>query len=77
MYTKDLSETVRLRLTVEDMQFLKDLAEQRQSSISSCIRSIVGEYRRSVTELQLLQKALTQIGAVQDGDTSTNFHNIL
>ena len=47
MYEKDLGEGFRLRLSLIDMNFLRDLSSQRDVTVSECVRSIIGEYRRS------------------------------
>lgn len=81
-YKKDLNEQVRLRLSVGDMRFLKDLSAQRCITISELIRSIIGEYRRAVINMdyfkqavELAQKQLiTGKGKGEDvhGDTKTD-----
>lgn len=58
MYKKDLSQDLRLRLSNNDMDFLKGLSNERNVSVSECIRSIIGEYRRSLDYLSTLQDAL-------------------
>lgn len=79
MYTKNLTEDLRLRLTSSDMDFLRGLAEQRGSSVSEVIRSIIGEYRRSIDSLALLQQALQLAKEAQavHGDTETNLDDII
>lgn len=81
MYTKNLTEDLRLRLTATDMDFLKGLADKRGSSVSECIRSIIGEYRRSLETLDLLNQALKVVnekGAeLSNGDTKTYLNNQL
>lgn len=47
MYERNLSERLILRLSSKDMEFLRDLSNCRSVSISECIRSIIGDYRRS------------------------------
>lgn len=79
MYEKNLKEDLRLRLSKEDMDFLRKLSEQRGVSVSEVIRSILGEYRRSLETLDILSKALTlakekEAEAVH-GDTKTNIDN--
>ena len=44
MYEKNLTEDFRLRLSKNDMDFLRDLSSKRSVSISECICSIIGEY---------------------------------
>ena len=79
MYEKNLTEDFRLRLSSNDMEFLKNLAEKRSQSVSECVRSIIGEYRRSLDTLEILSQAiqLTKEKGVElsNGDTNTNINN--
>lgn len=79
MYNKNLSEDLRLRLSTNDMDFLRELSEKRGVSVSECIRSIIGEYRRSLETLDVLTQALTLAkekgGQLSNGDTKTNIDN--
>lgn len=80
MYEKNLSEDLRLRLSKDDMDFLRDLSSKRSITVSGCIRSIIGEYRRSLDTLDLLTKAvnlanLEKEGTLSNGDTETNIDN--
>lgn len=79
MYEKNLSEDLRLRLSKNDMDFLRTLSDKRNSSISECIRSIIGEYRRSIEALEILSKSLDiykmQEAQLSHGDTETNLNN--
>ena len=78
MYEKNLSEDLRLRLSKNDMDFLRRLSEQRAVTVSECIRSIIGEYRRSLETIDLLQRAvnLTEKGEkLSNGDTETNIND--
>ena len=59
MYEKNLTEDFRLRLSSVDMEFLKKIANERSVSVSECVRSIIGEYRRSIETLQALQKMVS------------------
>lgn len=79
MYEKNLKEDLRLRLSKEDMDFLRELSAQRAVSISECIRSIIGEYRRSIATIQLLSKAiaLSEGGKLSNGDTKTDIDDKL
>lgn len=81
MYEKNLSEDLRLRLSKTDMDFLRDLSSKRSVSVSECIRSIIGEYRRSLETLDVLTEAikLTKEKEVQlsNGDTKTDINNQL
>lgn len=79
MYEKNLSEDLRLRLSKTDMDFLRDLSSKRSVSVSECIRSIIGEYRRGLETLDVLTEAikLTKDKGVQlsNGDTKTDINN--
>lgn len=79
MYEKNLSEDLRLRLSKTDMDFLRDLSSKRSVSVSECIRSIIGEYRRGLETLDVLTEAikLTKEKGVQlsSGDTKTDINN--
>ena len=54
MYEKNLTEDLRLRLSSNDMNFLRELSAKRSVSVSECIRGIIGEYRRSLETMDLL-----------------------
>lgn len=58
MYTKDLNKDLRLRLSENDMSFLVDLSKERETSVSNVIRSIIGEYRRSLEMMKLFTDAI-------------------
>lgn len=80
MYNKNLTEDLRLRLSSNDMDFLRSLSESRGVSVSECIRSIIGEYRRSLETLDVLTKALNlakedKEARLSNGDTKTNLDN--
>lgn len=79
MYEKNLSEDLRLRLTKTDMDFLRDLSEKRAVSVSECIRSIIGEYRRSLETIDALTEAIKLAKekgeGLSNGDTETNINN--
>jgi len=84
LYTKNLTEDLRLRLSTTDMDFLRDLSEKRCVSISEVIRSLIGEYRRSLEQLDLLSQALALAKEkkekgeeLSNGDTKTNFDNLV
>lgn len=79
MYEKNLTEDLRLRLSPQDMDFLRRLSQERNQSVSSVIRSIVGEYRRSLDTLRVFKDALNQIeGEVAvHGDTETYINHKL
>lgn len=74
MYTKNLSESLRLRLSETDMQFLRGLSEERGVSVSECIRSLIEEYRRSLDTYKRINEVL---GGAVHGDTETNSNNKL
>lgn len=79
MYNKNLTEDLRLRLSSTDMDFLRNLSAQRTVSVSECIRSIIGEYRRSLETIEVLQKALVfakdKEVELSHGDTKTDIDN--
>lgn len=82
MYKKNLTEDLRLRLSETDMDFLRDLSSKRSVSVSECIRSIIGEYRRSIETLDVLSKAinfakLEKEAELSHGDTKTDIDNQL
>lgn len=79
MYEKNLTEDLRLRLSTNDMDFLRNLSAERSISVSECIRSIIGEYRRSLDTLNVLSEALNLAKLkgeqLSNGDTKTDFIN--
>lgn len=79
MYEKNLTEDLRLRLSTTDMDFLRVLSEKRSVSVSECIRSIIGEYRRSLETLEVLSDAIRlakEKGVeLSNGDTKTDINN--
>lgn len=92
MYEKNLTEDLRLRLSKNDMDFLRSLAEKRCVSISEVIRSILGEYRRSLEMMDVLGNAMKAYsrgenieaaitkkegGKAVHGDTETNLDNLV
>lgn len=81
MYEKNLTEDLRLRLSKTDMDFLRDLSTTRGVSVSECIRSIIGEYRRSLETLDVLKNALNLANAkgveLSYGDTKTDINDKL
>ena len=58
MYGKNLKNDVRIRVSDRDFAFLKGLSDDRGDSISEVVRSIIGEYRRSVETMKILNEAL-------------------
>lgn len=81
MYEKNLTEDLRLRLSKLDMDFLRKLASDRSCSISEVIRSIIGEYRRSLDTLEVLSQAIKLAkenkGELSNGDTKTDINDKL
>lgn len=80
MYHKNLTEEFRLRLSELDMNFLKQLSEERSISVSEFVRSIIGEYRRSLKAIDTLNQAVEMVknqGGLSNGDTKTDFNNII
>lgn len=77
MYNKNLTEEFRLRLSEKDMDFLKELSNERAVSVSECVRSIISEYRRSIEMINALNTAIqmTQKESDVHGDTKTDFDN--
>lgn len=79
MYEKNLSEDLRLRLSQNDMDFLRELSIKRSVSVSEVIRSIIGEYRRGMETLDVLSQALNLVKEkgeqLSNGDTKTNINN--
>ena len=81
MYNKNLTEDLRLRLSTEDMNFLRDLSAKRGSSVSESIRSIIGEYRRSLEFMSTFKDAIDLAklgrGGAVHGDTKTDLDNLV
>lgn len=80
MYKKNLNNDLRLRLNDSDMNFLRELADERCISISELIRSIIGEYRRSISLMNNLAKAINLVekeSELSNGDTETNKYDKL
>lgn len=78
MYKKNLTSEFRLRLTDEDMNFLRELSADRGISVSEVVRSIISEYRRSCDLVSKLDKAVnlvSTVGGLSNGDTKTDFDN--
>ena len=78
MYEKNLVEDLRLRLSKNDMDFLRELSAQRAVSVSECIRSIIGEYRRTLDTFDIIAKAISLADREKEeklsyGDTKTDF----
>lgn len=81
MYEKNLTEDLRLRLSKTDMDFLRSLSAKRAVTISECIRSIIGEYRRSIETMEIFTQAIAMAkdkeAQLSNGDTKTNLNNQL
>ena len=81
MYDKNLNEAIRLRLSQKDMDFLRKLSEERNVSVSEVIRSMIGEYRRSLDMLDILSTAVKLANEkgekLSNGDTETDIINQL
>lgn len=82
MYHKNLTSEFRLRLTDKDMDFLRSLSVERDTSISEVVRSIIGEYRRSYQAIDTLNRAVSFInqsnnGGLSNGDTKTDFNGFV
>lgn len=82
MYEKNLTEDLRLRLCKNDMDFLRGLSIQRSVTVSECIRSIIGEYRRSYEALDVLKTAINIANLQKEeqlshGDTETDINDKL
>lgn len=87
MYEKNLTEEFRLRLSKLDMDFLRDLSRDRSISVSECVRSIIGDYRRGLEFQDILKSAMTiandlknndiSKGRLSHGDTETDINDQL
>lgn len=81
MYKKDLSKEVRLRISENDMNFLIQVSEARNVTVSECIRSIIGEYRRATETMDTITKAMKlveeQNRGMSNGDTKTDINDKL
>lgn len=79
MYEKNLTEDFRLRISTTDMDFLRQLSTERGVSVSECVRSIIGEYRRSLETLNVFSEALKMAkekeAMLSNGDTKTDKHD--
>lgn len=89
MYMGNLTESFRIRFSETDMNFLRKLSDDRGVSVSECVRSIIGEYRRSLETLEVMRsvagvadfveamKLLKEKGELSDGDTKTDINDKL
>ena len=66
MYKKDLSESIRVRVSYSDLQYLIALSESMCCSVSSVLRTLILRSRLSATSEDSL-----------DGHTKTDFDDIL
>lgn len=81
MYMKNLTESFRIRFSETDMDFLRKLSDERGVSVSECVRSIIGEYRRSLDTMRLFTEAINLVnkekekeGELSNGDTKTDIN---
>lgn len=74
MYGKDLQERFILRLSSKDMDFLRELSAQRGVSVAECLRSMIGEYRRSLDTLKVLS-SLEKEGQLSHGNPKTDIND--
>lgn len=58
MYNKNLTKTLNIRINTKDFDFLEDLADKRSCSVSDCVRSLIGEYRRSIIVMERLKEKI-------------------
>ncbi len=82
MYEKNLSKDMHLRVSDKDMEFLENLAKEREVSISEVIRTMIGEYRRSLETVSVLQETIKLLkdkngGELSNGDVKTNLNDKL
>lgn len=82
MYEKNLTEDLRLRLSAQDMDFLRKTADERAVTVSECIRSIIGEYRRSLETVAMMNDLLKlaqqqKVEVAVHGDTKTDIDNLV
>lgn len=79
MYEKNLEADFRLRLSSDDMEFLKGLADERGQTVSALVRSIIGDYRRSLRAMEMMAKALeyAKKGELSNGDTTGIKHDFV
>lgn len=76
MYEKNLTEYFPVRLSSKDIDFLRELSQKRSTSISQCVRDIIGDYRRS---FDVLNGSITSEKEVllSYGNTKTDLNNKL
>lgn len=81
MYEKNLTEDLRLRLSKKDMDLLRQIANERACSISEVIRSIIGDYRRGLQAMEILntivKKKQEGNGELFDGNTKADLDNLV
>lgn len=66
MYKKDLSESIRVRVSYSDLQYLIGLSESMHCSVSSVLRTLILRSKLSAT-----------VEGSKDGHSKTYFDNIL
>ena len=76
MYDKNLTEFLGLRLSEKDMDFLRYLSRKRSIPVSECIRSIIGDYRRSFDSFNCSYSIEKEV-FVSDGNFKTYINNKL
>lgn len=72
MYKKNLEQNINVRLSKSDIIFLTDIAEHRNCSLSSVVRSIILDYRQSVVVLEKIRTLNEELGGSGDADTKTD-----
>lgn len=82
MYEKNLSKDMHLRVSEKDMEFLEKLSKEREVSISEVIRTMIGEYRRSLETVSVLQETIKLLkeqkgDELSNGDVKTNINDKL
>lgn len=55
MYEKNLKHQIVLRVSDKDYNFLSMMSEFRDMSVSRLVRDIIGEYRRSYTDSEVIE----------------------
>lgn len=55
MYEKNLKHQIVLRLSEKDYNFLAMMSEFRDMSMSRLVRDIIGDYRRSYVDCEVVE----------------------
>ena len=76
MYEKNLTAYLPVRLSSKDIVFLRELSQKRSTSISQCVRDIIGDYRRSFDVLNSSIISEKEV-LIPYGDTKTYFNDKL